>query len=325
MKPVTSHSRRIRAVVLAIATVIMATSCVVDDEGDAVTPIDPVKVHLHGRVQVNLVEATLFSEAYTTVLGRVNNGPTPSTLQWTQADSSGSCKLMIPRAPFCAVSCGSTAACVADGVCQDYPKALVVGSMTVNGMKTVAGPTSFVMQPLLGTYQPPATTQFVAPPFTEGDDVTISAGTDSTGLFSLTAKAMGPLQVLYDSIVLTDNQAVTLQWTPPSAASSSTVSARFDISHHGGVKGVIECESADNGQLIVAASLVNQLKALGISGFPTVELSRHSASPVRTDMSLELRIESMVVRPISIPGLISCSGDEECPNGQTCQQDLKCQ
>jgi hypothetical protein len=319
MKPLITSLVRVAAIALAIA----ATGCVVGD--DKAAPSTTVKEYLYGRFHVNVVEASAISESYTTVLGRVNDNPTPSTLQWDTSAVSGVCKLLIPRAPFCAVSCGSAAACVADGVCQAYPKAVVVGPVTVQGMKTMAGPTSFVMQPLLGTYQPPAGTQFLVPPFTEGDDVSFAAGTDSLGSFVLTAKAIRPLQVDYDSIILVDNQSVTLQWTPPTVAGHSTVSARLDISHHGGVKGVIECESADNGSLVVAAGLVDGLKALGISGFPTVELSRHSVSAARTDMSLELLVESMVVRPISIPGLVSCSGDEECPLGQTCQQDLKCQ
>jgi len=313
---------------LALVTALLAASCVVDDKTTATPPgeTDTVVRPVYGRFQVTLVEETAFDDAYASVLGRVTTGTTPSTLQWDTATVSGACKLLIPRAPFCETPCGSGAACVADGVCRVYPAGLNVGTVTMTGVKTTTGATSFTMQPVFSNYQPVGIT-LDYPPFTEGAEVSVAIAHDSVGSFALKAKGIAPLNALYDSVVFADNQPVTLTWTPPSAgaAGNSTVSARFDISHHGGVKGVIECEAADNGSLTVAAGLVTQLKGLGISGFPTVELSRHSASPARTDMSLELRIESTVTRPISIPGIVSCSGDEDCPNGQTCQQDLKCQ
>lgn len=314
-------SLRLAASVLALA----AASCMLDEAPSSDTP-DVVKRHVYGRFQVSLLEESPFSDAYATVLGRVTTGTTPSTLQWDTVTTNGACKLLVPRAPFCEVACGSGAACVADGVCQAYPAGLNVGTVTMTGMKTAAGAKSFTMQPVLSNYQPSGVT-LAFPPFDEGANVSVAISDDSVGTFKLTAKGIAPLNVLFDSVVFADNQPVTLQWTPPSAeaAGNSTVSARFDISHHGGIKGVIACESPDNGSLTVPATLVNQLKALGISGFPTVDVSRHSASPVRSDMSLELRIESMATRAISIPGLVSCSGDEDCPNGQTCQQDLKCQ
>jgi hypothetical protein len=302
-----------------ILAALLALSCISDGgkgDGDST-----VKKYLHGRFLVNLVEATSLSDAYTSILGRVNDGPTPSTLAWDTSTTIGVCRLLIPRSPFCDPGCGSAASCVEDGVCRAYPAGVNVGTVTMTGV----GAASFQMEPVLYNYQPPVGTALGFPPFAEGESVTISAASDSIGSYSLTAKGILPLQTLFDSVILADNQPVTLQWTPPLATGNSTVSARLDISHHGGVKGVIECEGPDKGSMTVAATLVDELKALGISGFPTVEVTRHSSSPARTDMSLELRIESTVTRPISIPGIVSCVGDEDCPSGKTCQQDLKCQ
>jgi hypothetical protein len=130
--------------------------------------------------------------------------------------------------------------------------------------------------------------------------------------------------VLYDTLPLADGQDATLLWEPKGSAGSSTVFAQVDISHHGGLKGVIECEGADDGQLVIAGSLVTQLKALGMSGFPTIELTRF-VSGGHPDLNIELRLESRVVRPVSIPGIVSCVEDADCPTAQTCQQDFKCQ
>ena len=43
------------------------------------------------------------------------------------------------------------------------------------------------------------------------------------------------------------------------------------------------------------------------------------------DLNIELRIESRVMRPVSIPGIVSCVEDADCPGTQICQQDFKCQ
>jgi hypothetical protein len=319
---------RIHQVVFRVApalAALLAISCLNDGgKGD-----DPptVKKELYGRFLVNLVEGTSFSDPFASVVGRVTDGPTPSVLAWDTTATSGACKLLVPRAPFCDPGCGSSHACLDEGgtsVCKPYPKALNVGTVTLTGLKTTSGATSITMSPILLTYQPTAGTVFQFPPFAEGDAVTVSASGDTVGAFTLSAKAIKPLAPLFDSIILADNQAVTLQWAPKGGTGSSTVSAQVDISHHGGLKGIIACEGPDDGQLTIAATLVNQLKALGIAGFPTVELARH-ASGARGDMSVDLWIESRVTRAVSIPGLVSCFDDEDCPSGQTCQQDFKCQ
>ena len=107
-------------------------------------------------------------------------------------------------------------------------------------------------------------------------------------------------------------------------AGKSAISVRVDISHHGGIKGAIECEGPDNGSLEIAATLVDKLKALGVSGFPKIDISR-KATGTHPDVHVDLTIESTVEKSLTIPGIISCTGDDECPTGQTCKQDLKCQ
>lgn len=305
----------------AALAALMMVSCL--DSGGNSTAVS--KQGLYGKFKVELIEQTSYSEAYASILGRVSDGPTPSTLAWTVDTASGSCSLRIPRAPFCDPGCGSAAACVADGVCQAYPHGLSVGTVTVNGIKLTSGPTSFSMNPVLNNYQVPTGSSLNYPPFAEGDVLTFSAaGADTIGGFSLSVKAIKPLVVSYDTVSFVDGQPVTLTWTPKGSAATSTVTAQVDISHHGGLKGVIDCEGPDNGQLVIPARLVSRLMALGISGFPAVELVR-TASATHPDMSVELQVLSRVTRPVSIPGIVSCSGDEDCPENQTCQQDFKCQ
>jgi hypothetical protein len=319
---------RVVSLLPALIVSLVAVSCISDatsnDDGDGGTG---VRKELYGRFVVNLVEGTSFSDPFASVAGRVSDGPTPSVLAWDTTATSGACKLLIPRTPFCANSCGSTGACVDSagvGVCRAYPKGLNVGTVTLSGLRTVSGATSITMTPLLMNYQPPAGTVFQFPPFTEEQSVTLAATGDTSGAFTLTANAIKPLVPLFDSVILQSGQPMTLQWTPKGSAATSSIHAEVDISHHGGLKGLIACETQDNGELVIAATLVDQLKALGISGFPTVDMTRY-ASGTNANTSVELRVESRITRPVTIPGLVSCFGDEDCPNSQTCQQDFKCQ
>jgi hypothetical protein len=277
-----------------------------------------------GGFKVSLAEPTGFSAAYASILGKVYDGPSPSVLAWKQVAAGGACKLYTPSAPFCETPCGSKALCVADNTCQDYPRPISAGKVAVKGVKVKSGPAPFTMDTLLSSYQQPTGTQLDFPPFSEGDAVTFSAAGD-TGIpaFTVSAGGISPLVILNDSITLADGKPILLKWTPAKTAGSSTVSAMVDISHHGGSKGKIECEGPDNGEMEIAAALVDQLKALGVSGFPKVEVTRKAVG-VNKDVNVSLSLESMVTKSLSIPGLISCGGDEECPDGKTCQSDMQC-
>jgi hypothetical protein len=98
----------------------------------------------------------------------------------------------------------------------------------------------------------------------------------------------------------------------------------INLSYHGGTKGKIECDCEDNGSLVIPASLLDQLKALGISGFPKIEIARRSIG-TNAAAHADIVIESKVIKMLKVPGLVSCNGDEECPSGQSCQGDLRCQ
>jgi hypothetical protein len=292
------------------------------DNGATVTGDKPSA----GSFQVSLVVPTAITQGYTSVLGRLYNGPTPSSLVWKEAAKDGGCRLLTPKAPFCEIPCGSGAACVDDGKCQDFPTAITAGKVTVKGMKTKSGKTTFTMDPVLKSYQPGADVLIDYPPFAEGEQITFSAAGDTSGpAFTVSAIGIAPLRILNDTITLMAGKPISLEWTPAATPANSSVSVLVDISHHGGTKGKIECEGADTGKLEIAATLVDQLKALGVSGFPKIEVSRKTTG-TNADVHIDVNIGSTVIKDLTIPGLISCTGDEvgECPDGQTCQKDLQC-
>jgi hypothetical protein len=308
--------------ILLLPLFLLAGSCTNDpDEGAK----PPGGGKAYGTFQVSLIAPTDITQGYTSVLGQLYDGPTPSPVNWVEAEKGGSCKLLTPKVPFCATPCGSGSTCVADGQCQVYPKAIGAGKVSVSGIKTKDGATAFTMDPLNKSYQPAAGAILAFPPFAEGDAVTFSAAGDTAAAaFSISAKGIGPLHVLNDSITLSDGQAISLKWTPPANAANSSISVMVDISHHGGSKGKIECEGPDNGAMEISAALVDKLKALGVSGFPKIEVSRRSVG-ASASADAELVLESMVNKDLNIPGLISCGGDEDCPDGKLCQQDRQCE
>ncbi len=309
--------------VLLLPLFLLAGSCTNDPE-----PAGGVKAY--GNFQVSLVAPTDITQGYTSVLGQLYDGPTPSPVNWVENSKSGSCKLLTPKVPFCATPCGSNATCVADDQCRNFPKAITAGKVSVSGIKTKAKETGFTMDPLNKTYQPKAGTILDFPPFEEGETIKFSAAgaTGDTGAaaFSVSAKGIAPLEGLNESITLADGQAINLKWTAPASAANaanSTIFVLVDISHHGGSKGKIECEGPDNGALEIPAALVDKLKALGVSGFPKIEVARRAVG-TGASVEAEVVLESMVNKLLNIPGLISCGGDEDCPGAQKCQQDLQC-
>jgi hypothetical protein len=217
--------------------------------------------------------------------------------------------------------------CVEDDTCQPYPAVVTVGTVDVEGLRTTDGATSFSMDPVAGNYQPMGVT-LEYPAFSEGDAITFSAaGEDSAPAFTLETEGISQLEVLNQSIELADGQAVTLNWTPPGQTGIADIYVKLDISHHGGTKGMIECNTGDTGSLELPAGLLDQLKALGISGFPSIVVNRKA---VGSSGRVDLVIISTVERYVEIPGLVSCNCPvnepcPECPTGQTCQDDLKCE
>jgi hypothetical protein len=280
---------------------------------------------LVGTFQVALNPPKEGNPAYTSVLGTVFDGPTPSTPIWEEAAKSGACRLLTPRVPYCEEPCGGTALCVEDDTCQPFPEVVTVGTVNVEGLRVSGGGTTFSMDPIAGNYQPAGVT-LEYPPFSEGDAVTFSAeGEGSVPAFVLEADGINQLELLNQSIELADGQPVNLSWTPPGQGDTD-IYVKLDISHHGGCKGMIECDAGDSGSLELTAGMIDQLKALGISGWPSIVVSRKAIGSAEIPLGrVDLVVISTLEMFVDIPGLISCEKDSDCPTGQTCQDDLKCE
>jgi hypothetical protein len=294
-------------------------SCHKSGPADIVEP--PPQTESFGTFLVQINGDIMDDPKITTVKGVINDGPVPPIMVFEKSDSTGPCALYKTRIPFCDPPCGSNAACVEDDSCQPYPQVVDAGLVTVNGMKIANAKTPFTMEYIAGNYQSPTLDM---PPCAEGDTVTFAIeGKGSIPACTLTTKAIKPLKVLTDTFPCVDGQPLEVRWEPPDVPGISSIYVLIDISYHGTTKGKIECNCEDNGSLTVAASLLDKLKTYGISGFPKIEIYRRSTS-VSAAAKVKVVFESKVVRFLSIPGIISCNGDAQCPPGQHCGADQRC-
>lgn len=272
---------------------------------------------------VEATETTAARDGYTSVFGKIYDGPTPQAVIWEPGTVSGDCTLYKPRVPFCETACGGSAVCVEDDVCMNYPKAVSAGNVTVTGIKTSDNKTEFTLKPVANNYQSADTHPY--PAFAEGDEITFDAAGDIVKKFTLASKGITPLDLLNETLPLENGKSLVLSWTKPSGESASSIHIKLDISHHGGSKGKIECDTADDGELELGSEILDELTGLGVAGFPTLIITRASTGSYSSEYGIiTLTISSEVEQEVLIDGLVSCNEDEDCPDGETCQDDLTC-
>lgn len=294
-----------------------------DAGSDATTPITG-EGDVGTKVGSFVVNVTPGNPGSTTLVGKVYDGPTPSTILWETALSDAACALATPRVPYCNTPCGGSAACVDDDHCADYPTARPVGDVTASGLHTSVGESSFTMTAIASTYQVPAQTTLAYPPFAEGEAVRLVAAGSYFAGFTLESEGIAPLVLTSTSLVLKSGEPLPLTWTP-GAAGVAKIHVELDISHHGGTKGQIECETDDTGALTISAEMITELLSLGVAGYPSVIVKRRAVGSAAVAAGrVDLEIASTVEQQVSVEGLTSCTSASDCPADQTCQPNLTC-
>jgi hypothetical protein len=261
---------------------------------------------------------------HSTLAGTIYDGETPQQIVWEVAQTVDKCTLSTPRVPFCSTSCGGSAVCDDDDHCQAYPTKKSVGDLHVTGLKTSDGSSDFTIAANDKTkiYQSP-TLPF--PAFAEGDEIKVQASGSELSAFTITTHGIKALELTSSNLQLSSGNAVELKWPAAASASASSIHVKLDISHHGGSKGMIECDTDDSGSLTIASSLVSALLDRGYAGFPTIIVTRHDDGMAQLSQGIvKLSAWSQVEQAVTIPGLDSCSDASDCPSGQTCQSDLTC-
>jgi hypothetical protein len=238
------------------------------------------------------------------------------------------CHLSKPRLPLCHTPCGGSAVCVEDDVCQAYPKGLSAGSVKVTGIRTVSGSRNFTLVRTANWYRPPGGSPLdtTSPPFEPGDPVRFEASGDPSGVaaFSLSAKGVAPLALTSDELELATGEPLHVTWAAGSA-DVAQIHVKLDISSPGGSEGMIECDTADDGELDIPAELITDLLALGVAGYPTIRVTRQSTDSTKVAQgTIVLTISSQAEMAVTVSGLVFCTEDTDCPEGKNCQENLIC-
>jgi hypothetical protein len=280
-----------------------------------------------GTFQVQMqVDETDSSTGLTKVVGQVGDGPIPANVVWTTTKEEGGCRLETPTAPFCEQGCGADV-CVADGKCQAYPTTHSVGDVTLTGVKAMGGGSSLMLKEIAKVYQPPAGTTFTYPSFALGDSITLHAAGGDYTPFALAAKGVDPLQITSTDFEIDKDKPLALTWTAPADPKSGQIYVKLDISHHGGIRGMIECDTEDTGSLTISAAMMTDLIGLGVAGFPSVVMVRSSLDTAQiAPGKVRLEVSSRAERYVTVKGVESCTTDDDCSGGKTCRTtDSTCQ
>lgn len=296
---------------------------------DAATNSDGASASaVYGTFKLQIVLPMDPTPGNTTIVGRLQDGENPSTTQWTQAMTSGDCKLLTPSIPSCTPACGSSAACVGTNNCQRYPTAIAGGEATITGLRASGGASGAItLTSVANNYQLPAGTALMYPAFAEGDALAINiAAAGSVPAISLSNAGIAPINLTVSNLMVAQNTAVNLTWTAPTMTSAQQrIRVKLDISHHGGTRGKIECDTDDDGSLEIAAPLVTALVNLGVAGFPSIVVSRERITSATVNGgTVNFAIVSDTEQYVTVPGVRSCTEDADCMGTGTCQEDLTC-
>jgi hypothetical protein len=257
-------------------------------------------------------------ESWTTVVGSVTNGTAPSAVFETWAEAED-CTLLHPRTLFCDPGCDPGFVCDTGGECVEAPTAVDIGTVVIEGL---AGPVSMDAIPPVHIYNWSGDLPF--PAFAPDDRVDLYSGPNREGP-KMVAFGVEDLLVDGDLVPLVRDTSTELRWTPTTTDSDVRVHVEVNIANHGGTPAKIVCETDDDGAVDLHADLVTGLLDVGYSGFPSVTVTRRSSDVASTeDGCIDFAVQSVVVLPADIPGLVSCSGPDDCPDDLDCLPDLTC-
>ena len=259
------------------------------------------------------------TEKYTGVQGQVFDGVAPSDVLETLA-ADGNCRHV--RAPifFCDPACPVGQTCDATGTCVRYPLAQDVGTVTVTGLLAevemeALAPANYYTNP----------DPLPHPGFEPGADIRLQAAGGEFPAFALRGYGVEALEVDASEVPVQSGSPVPLAWTAPDSPGPTRVRVALNVNGHGTTASRIACEVEDAGSFTIPEALVTSLIADGLSGFPTLTLTRLSSDAADTDLGcVELRVQSARKIPVTIPGLVSCDGNEDCTPPETCRSDLTC-
>ena len=225
----------------------------------------------------------------------------------------GGCKLMRKRFPFCDPSCQSNEACTFSGECIAFPVRQDLGDVCVAGLSE-----SYVL-----TADSPGfhyfNTQISHPAFAGGERVELRSSGGRYGDIDLHGVGVSKMVASESQWNIVEDQDMSVSWATSNSNAHSSVKLAINIDQHGSSPLLLECEFPDSGNATIPSALLKALLNSGISGFPVGKIERRSADSVAVeDGCIEFVVRSPQSVDVRVSGHTPCTGQGQCPSGQTC-------
>lgn len=290
-----------------------------DGDGDGDTAVAPSGTPCDRQERVGSFTLNLGTN-YTTFQGAVSDGITPGGIP-APIGSSGTCELLTAPSLLCATPCASGTVCAGDDMCIPEAIEISAGLITVTGAEL---PISEDVNGITGGYN--LTFNDPYPGFEVDAAITLTAAGDEAEAFSLMGEGVGQLTSSSTSFNVTEGEPLELSWDPAGASAHSSINISLSVNTHGGVGAWIECSAEDTGSFSIPADLLQQLVDLGLSGFPRVTIARRTIDSTEIEAGcVDFAVASDLMLDVTVDGLVSCNGPEDCPDGQTCNATLYCE
>ena len=253
---------------------------------------------------------------FTSAQGKVLDAVLPDRLPLVQAREA-ECQLLTLPTHLCDPACPvATQTCGASNQCVDLPSPRDVGTVTLEGLLV---PVEMSPNAITGNYHPDGG-PLPYPAYRPGAGLKLSASGGEYGAFELEGWGVSALELTTDPVVVDAGVATRLSWKVPREVGPARVQVSLHLDNHGSSNAWIECDFADQGAAEIPATLIDALRGLGRSGFPTVTATRRTATSTGMDLGcVQLLVTSSVTAGVSLAGLVSCNDSSMCPSGQTCR------
>ena len=253
-------------------------------------------------------------EQFSFVDGVVADGVNPITVL-EEVLSEGECKLLQRLNPFCDPPCAAGETCGNDNNCVTFPSNQDAGVLVFEGLK----------EPLELEPVAPGNNYFATGlphPAAEPDaEITLTATGGVFGDLALYGVGVHPLD-LGEDVQWDVEEGVDLQvtWEPPPGEVRSHVFMLVNIDQHGASPLNLVCNVPDTGSASIPSSVMDELLAFGVSGFPNGQLIRRTVDsvPIGDGGCVEFVISSPRGPDVRVAGHTPCKSDLDCPTGQTC-------
>ncbi|MDJ0761822.1 MAG: hypothetical protein QNJ97_02440 [Myxococcota bacterium] len=293
------------------------------DEDDTDSAYDayelcPYDTH-HGTFKIMLQSAQGDVDPFTGVEGYVADIIKPTTIPIV-LQTQGGCQLLQAPVYECDPPCSPLQTCGPDNECFDAPTNQDVGTITIEGCKNTV-----TMTPNISNFY---TNLDPLPEIgcERGADIYFKATGGEFEPFALRGRGIDYLGVSQEAVTAEQGEPMEVTWPPLSDDLPTRMRMEVKLNNHGpGIKTWIACDIEDTGSVTISKDLVNGLFDAGVSGYPSIVFWRQTADATTLSLGcVQFLVMTREGREVTIPGVISCSTDEDCPDGQICLPHMIC-